>query len=273
MRAVVDERGAEAETGYLLDNRAQEAGQRFDGLAALYNPVTFRHVEMLGIAPGWRCWEVGVGGPSVPRWLSERVGPSGRVIATDIDLRWVEQDMGENVEVLRHDVAEDDPPPGPFDLVHERLVLIHVTRREEALVRLVGALRPGGWLLAEDYDSVLQPFACPDAFGPEQARANKIRAGLRALLVGRGADLELGRRLPRLLRHAGLVDVGADAYLPIALPAAWALETANISQVRDGLIAGGHATAEEVDAHLVAVAAGELDLASPPLISAWGRKP
>ena len=54
-----------ANIGYLLDNRALETEQRFDSLAALFNPVTFRHLETLGISQGWHCWEVGVGGPSV----------------------------------------------------------------------------------------------------------------------------------------------------------------------------------------------------------------
>jgi hypothetical protein len=59
------------------------------------------------------------------------------------------------------------------------------------------------------------------------------------LLAQRGVDLALGRRWTRLLRDAGLVDVEADAYLPLARPAG----------------------------------AGRLDLTTPPLISAWGRKP
>lgn len=52
--------------GYLLDNRQSEAGIRFDALSELFDPVTFRHVDRLGIAAGMRCWEVGAGGPSVP---------------------------------------------------------------------------------------------------------------------------------------------------------------------------------------------------------------
>jgi SAM-dependent methyltransferase len=213
---------------YLFDNRAPEAGQRFDSLSALFNPGTFRHLEMLGICEGWRCWEVGVGGPSIARWLSARVGASGQVLATDIDVRWVEGPIADNVEVAQHDVVADDPPQGQFDLVHERLVLIHLPRREEALARMIGALRSGGWLLVEDFDSKLQPFACPDIAGPEQRLANKMRAGLRALLAERGAELELGRRLPRLLRDAGLVDVAADAYLAVALPATLLMEQANV---------------------------------------------
>jgi SAM-dependent methyltransferase len=269
---VTEPSSSSADGGYLFDNRASQAGRRFDSLADLFNPVTFRHLDALGIAAGWRCWEVGVGGPSVPEWLSSRVGPSGHVLATDIDVSWTEQLAGGNVEVRQHDVAAEDAPQGAFDLVHARLVLIHVPEREVALERMAGALRPGGWLLIEDFDPAMQPLACVDVVGLEQQLANKIRAGVRVLLAQRGADLEFGRRLPRLLRRAGLVEVAADAFMPLALPAGAELEKANVNQVRAGLIAGGHATAEEIDAHLQAVEAGQLDVTTAPLISAWGRR-
>jgi SAM-dependent methyltransferase len=270
--SVMTEPAPVGDSAYLLDNRAHEAEQRFDSLSELFNPVTFRHVEMLGIGEGWRCWEVGVGGPSVPQWLSARVGPSGHVLATDIDVSWASPIAGGNIDVRRHDVAADDPPTEVFDLVHARLVLIHVTQREQALMRMVASMRPGGWLLVEDFDPAMQPHGCPDEYGPEQVLANKVRAGFRVLLAQRGADLEFGRRLPRLLRDAGLVDVAADAYMPLALAAGTELEKANVNQVRDGLIAGGHASADEIDRHLAALESGRLDVTTPPLISAWGRR-
>lgn len=74
--------------GYLLDNAREEAGTRFTALSAIFDPPTFRRLDDLGIAPGWRCWEVGAGGPSVPRWLAGRVGGDGRLLATDIDVSW-----------------------------------------------------------------------------------------------------------------------------------------------------------------------------------------
>jgi SAM-dependent methyltransferase len=262
-----------SEGGYLLDNRAPDAGQRFDSLSALFNPVTFRHLEAVGVDAGWRCWEVGVGGPSIPAWLSSRVGPSGHVLATDIDVTWTSTLAGGNVEVRQHDVAVDEAPLDGFDLVHARLVLIHVPQREVALARMVGALRPGGWLVIEDFDPGVQPLACLDVVGPEQRLANKVRVGFRSLLTQRGADLEFGRRLPRLLREAGLVEVAADAFIALALRAGSELEKANVNQVRDALVAGGYVTAEEINAHLLAVEAGHIDVATPPLISAWGRRP
>ena len=163
--------------------------------------------------------------------------------------------------------------PGTFDVVHARLVLVHVADRERALRSMIEALRPGGRLLVEDADPALQPLICPDEYGPEQALANRLRSGFRTLLAERGADLSYGRRLPRLLREAGLVDVAADAYFPVTSPACDALEAATVEQVRGALVARGLATEEEIDRHLRSVAAGRLDLATSPMISAWGRRP
>ncbi|MFF1834477.1 class I SAM-dependent methyltransferase [Streptomyces sp. NPDC058231] len=262
-----------AERGYLLDNRQSEAGIRFGALAELFDPVTFRHVDRLGITAGMRCWEVGAGGPSVPAGLAARVGPAGKVVATDIDVSWAQDVADDVIEVLRHDVAADPPPPGSFDLVHARLVLVHVTDRAEALRRMIRALRPGGALLLEDADPGLQPLLCPDESGPEQRLANRLRSGFRELMAARGADLSYGRTLPRLLREAGLADVQADAYFPITSPACTVLEDATVRQIRGRLVAAGLATDEEIDQHLAHVATGRLDLATAPLVSAWGRRP
>jgi SAM-dependent methyltransferase len=263
----------DTDQGYLRDNQQSEAGIRFDALSELFDPVTFRHVDRLGIAAGMRCWEAGAGGPSVPIGLAERVGPAGTVIATDIDVSWTRGIAGGVIEVMRHDVAAEPPPSGGFDLVHARLVLVHVTDRTEALRRMVQALRPGGWLLLEDADPGLQPLLCPDESGPEQRLANRLRSGFRTLMAARGADLAYGRTLPRLLREAGLDDVQADAYFPITSPACAVLEAATVRQIRRRLVTEGLATDEELDRHLANVATGRLDLATAPMISAWGRRP
>ncbi|MEU0134540.1 methyltransferase domain-containing protein [Streptomyces sp. NPDC006296] len=261
------------ESGYLLANQQSEAGVRFGALAELFDPVTFRHVDRIGLTEGMRCWEVGAGGTSVPTGLAERVGASGHVLCTDIDVSWAQEAASDVIEVLRHDVAADPPPPGGFDLVHARLVLVHVPDRAEALRRMVRALRPGGALLLEDADPGLQPLLCPDESGPEQRLANRLRAGFRELMAARGADLAYGRTLPRQLREAGLSDVRADACFPLASPACTVLEAATVRQIRGRLVAAGIATDEDIDRHLSNVATGLLDLATAPLVSAWGRRP
>jgi SAM-dependent methyltransferase len=201
------------------------------------------------------------------------VGATGSVLATDLEVSWVGQDGVAPFEVHRHDVGRDRPPSGPFDLVHARLVLVHVAEREAALAAMVGVLRPGGWLLIEDADPELQPLACLDEHGPDEELANRIRRGFRALLAERGADLRFGRRLPRVMREAGLVGVEADAYFPVASPAGVVLERLTVEQIRDRLIAGGLATDEEIERNLANLASGVVDVSTAPLISAWGRRP
>jgi SAM-dependent methyltransferase len=262
-----------ADEEYLLDNSAPSAGARLDALSAIFDPWTFAHLERLGVGDGSRVWEVGAGGPSVPRWLSGRVRPTGSVLATDIDISWAEAAGGPNLEVRRHDVAADSVPGTDFDVVHARLLLVHLTARDRALASMVESLRPGGWLLVEDADPTLQPLSSLEESGDEERLANRIRSGFRLLLAGRGADLAYGRTLPSTLRRAGLVDVAADAFLALRHPAAPELERATISMIRDELVEHGIATAEELDRHLDAVGTGRLDLAQPPLVSAWGRKP
>lgn len=255
---------------YLLDNQQAEAGERFDALAQLFDPSTFRHIEALGLSSSWRVWEVGAGGPSVPAWLAEKT--EGNVLATDIDTTWLAREPA-RYATRRHDIGTDPAPDGLFDLVHARLVLLHVPERGAALSTMVAALRPGGWLLLEEADPGLQPLVCPDDIGPDQVLANKLKDGFRALMAERGADLAFGRTLPRLLREIGLADVQADAYFPMGGPMCNELERATIEQIRDRLVASGRATEAEIDEHLVNVASGALDLTTSPMVSAWGRKP
>jgi trans-aconitate methyltransferase len=57
--------------------------------------------------------------------------------------------------VVRHDVTTDAIPSARYDLIHARLVLSHLPQRGDVMQRLVQALRPGGWLVIEDF------WGCP----------------------------------------------------------------------------------------------------------------
>ena len=265
---VPDQEGVRLQRGDLR-MRQRISRAHYASLGDLFNPSTFRHIDALGIRPGWRCWEVGAGGPTGPAWLARRVAPGGYVLATDIDVAALQEAAEPGFEVLRHDVAAERAPAAGFDLVHARLVVMHLADRGAALAAMTGALRPGGWLLLEDADLSLQPLACPDEAGPAEQLANKIR---RASVGLRGDNLAFGRTLPRLLRDAGLTEVGADAYLPIAGPDSARLEQTMIERQRDRLLAAGLLTAAEIDRHLADVAAGRLDLTTFTVVSAWGRK-
>jgi len=258
---------------YVLDNQAPEAGNRFDALSRLFDATTFGHLDRLGVTSGWKVWEVGAGSPGVARRLSQLVGDTGRVLATDIDTSWLDADETRRYDVVRHNVVSDAAPSDDFDLIHARLVLVHLGERAMVIGSLVDALRSGGWLLLEEADPMLQSKVCPDEWGDEQRLANKLKDGFRSILREGGVDLEFGRTLPQHLRSAGLVDVEADAYFPMSGVWCDELERATIEQIRDRLVRAGLATNEEIERHLRNVVGHQLDLATSPLISAWGRKP
>ena len=261
-----------SDTTYLLKNRGIEAAQRFAALSLLFDPVTLRQFDACGMRHGWHCWEVGAGGASLVRKIAERVGNSGRVLATDIDESWAKEAVAPNVEVRKHDVARENPPNEVFDLVHARLVLVHIPQRDRAFQNMISTLKPGGWLVIEDADPALQPLSCIDVCGPQQELANKIRTGFRTLLSHRGADLSFGRKLPRMFRKANMEDVAAEAYFPIVLPECVPLEIATINLIRNDLLNHGIATHDEIETHLENVRSGVLDLSQPPMISVRGRR-
>src|SRR2546423_4779074 len=133
--------GSAPDHRYLLDNARVEAGERFTWLAELFDGVTRGHFDRFGVKAGWRCWEVGAGGPSIPEALATAVGPTGYVLATDINPAWLDPHGG--YEVLRHDiVGGPPPPPGTFDLAHAPPVLVPVADRARASAAMVAGLGP-----------------------------------------------------------------------------------------------------------------------------------
>jgi hypothetical protein len=105
-------------------------------LAKLFNPSTFRHMSECGLSASWKVWEVGAGGPSIPAWLVDRVGPTGRVLATDIDTTWLDRVKDAKFEVISHDVAAQGPPARPsIPLGRERGIYNPTPHSPEVSVR------------------------------------------------------------------------------------------------------------------------------------------
>lgn len=240
----------------------------------LLDSLTVRRLEVLGVGEGWRCLEVGAGAGSIARWLCRRVGASGRVVATDIDTRFIETlgGLGEpGLEVRRHDIVADDPLEPAFDLAHARLVLQHLGAREQAVKRIAGTLVPGGLLLVEELD-----FASSGAASPFGARAfGRVERAIHRFLSGAGFEPNCGRGLPGLLRAAGLADVEARGGLSVvpggSLYAAWYRQS--IEALRPRIVGAGFVTEREVERAVALLDDPGFELMTPVLISAWGRRP
>jgi SAM-dependent methyltransferase len=259
-------------SGYALDNAAAEAGERLAALSELFDAGTIRHIKERGITSGWHCLEVGGGGGSIAWWLSLRVGPSGRVLVTDIDTRFLDRLKASNLEIRRHNIVTDPLPEGAFDLVHARLVLMHLPERDAVLASLTKALKPGGWLVDEEFD-VLSLRADPE-INRHEAVLNAHFA-MNRVLAERGVDLRFGRSLFARMRAAGLTDVGAHAQLAMGGggSAAASLMRATWCQLRDAMIERGHSTANDLEDDLERLDSPDVLTMTPTLWAAWGRRP
>ena len=198
-------------TQYFFDKGEADEQARLGGISAMFDPLAVRNLAAVGVAPGWRCLEVGAGTGTIARWLADAVGPSGRVTATDIDPRFL--DGLPRVEVIRHDVTSDPLEPGAYDLVHARMVVEHLPDRPGVIGRLAAAVRPGGVLMLEDLifggpvTAAVEPATRPADIGPLITRCtDAFAAGLRAA----GADTHFGAQLPGALAAAGLQDIQAE---------------------------------------------------------------
>ena len=250
--------------GYVYDTSFDGERARLAGMEAQWDPGTFRHIEALGLPAEASCWEIGAGGGSVAAWLAER---SGRLVVTDVDTRFVDHLASERIAVERHDVVADPTPEGPFDLIHARLLLEHLPARDEVLDRLVAALRPGGWLLIEDYDWT--------SYGSEPAAeaVQRVGAAILEFMTEAGFDPYLGRRLRGALEQRDLSDASAEGRLLVMRsdhPGA-AFYRLSIVSLRDAVAERGTVTEAEIDEALAAIDTGELTLVSPTMVAAWGR--
>jgi ubiquinone/menaquinone biosynthesis C-methylase UbiE len=194
-------------------------------------------LERLGVAGGWRCVDVGAGGGDVSVALAEMVGRDGRVYAVDSDPRTrdeVARAAAAHAQVIALTQAgEDLSLPEEVDLAFCRFLLLHVHEPLAVVRMMAAAVRPGGWVVAQEPITTAGriaglPFSMPGARHPD-----------------------VGAVLPALVRQVGLEVIDAWAEAPAGVgpgPVARYLET------------------------LTGVDPGEDPVVLPPLVTVIGRR-
>jgi SAM-dependent methyltransferase len=263
-----------ADSRYVFDNAVTaETELRFAGLEAALDPSTFRYLSGIGVTSGWVCWEVGAGSGSVATWLAERVGPAGSVLATDIDPRFIPVSRLAHLEVARHDVTTDVVPSARYDLIHARLVLSHLPQREDVLGKFVAALRPGGWLVVEDFCDAFERGSEPA--DPAHAAYRNVHAALMEFLARANDNhSDFATSLPQHLTGLGLAHAGGEGRLVFGAggsPAARVVEAA-LRQVGDQMIAAGLVNRPSLDDAVTFLRNPSSIVNLPMLISAWGQR-
>jgi SAM-dependent methyltransferase len=264
---------------YVFDNSWEKERVRLAGIESMLDPGTRRHLDSVGVGAGWTCLEVGGGGGSIVQWLCRRVGETGKVIATDLDTRFLDALDEPNLEALRHDIVTDELPEQQFDLIHSRLVLEHLPGRDAVLKRIVSALKPGGWVVIEDLDWHAVLARPPRLFFyPSTGLRQSVRVWRAAVEVLRkaGYDPEYGFRLPGELQTLGLEDVGGDLrarIFPGGSPPTAAFRL-TLEHLRGALVSSGALTEREIDREIARLEDPEMLISRPSvMVAAWGRRP
>jgi SAM-dependent methyltransferase len=154
--------------------------------------------------------------------------------------------------------------------VHERLVLNNVPRPEDVVAEMARLAAPGGYVAVQDVDWF--SWTC----SPAHPDWRRLTAAAAAAWSG---NVHIGRRLPSLLRAAGLVDVELDVHTRVFRPGEpyHRLLVRFVEIHRDRILAAGALTAGELDESVRRL---DAHLAHPDtftlyatLFQVWGRKP
>jgi len=251
---------------YIWTDADRAERDRLAALATVSDPLTLDLLQRHPPQPGMDCADVGAGVGTIATWLCGAVAPSGRVVATDLETKWLDAIEQGNLDVRRHNIAMEPLGDSEFDLIHIRSVLTHLAP-EPAVTHLFHALRPGGWLLAiePDFGTVLgttyPPCAALDRFWRASAEAHDAAGG----------DPFTGRKLPYLLASAGFSELEPIGVVHSRFDEATydsAIEVAAAFFVSAGMLDDA-----DLDA-ITALPRGEhVFRFGPTMVAVWAKKP
>lgn len=254
----------------LAESTTDPEKARLERIAALTDPATIRYLEQIGVREGWVCAEVGAGAGSIACWLSNRVGNFGKVHAIDIDPSLMAGVSAPNLVVREQDISTDPLAENTYDLVHCKILLMHLDDRERVLGQFARALKPGGFLLVEEAD--IRSIQRVDPPSPLLTRA---AAALETFFYFGGADPGYGMKLLPAVRRTGLKVLGNDCQLTAVqagTPEAQTI-TMSLAKLAPMIVTAGLMGQKEVEAAFdLLEQPSETVIYTPTTVSVWAQR-
>jgi SAM-dependent methyltransferase len=263
---------------YYLGSEEPEIA-RLEFQAEFLDEATRLLLGMGGIVPGMRVLDLGSGLGHVSRAVGDLVGSTGEVVGLEADPRMIEAAQSRtstaHVRFVQGDVLSyvDDVP---FDAVVGRLILFHLADPASALRHHLAALRPGGRLVALDYDLGAVRS------DPQEPFTTHVQELMLTAFRRVGADPTIGSRLQGILAEAGVAEIGGlgiEPYVAPGSPIGPAMMAGVLRTLAPAIISHGLATETELDVDTMAeritaaLDANGSVLVPPVLAGAWGHRP
>ena len=188
---------------------SDEEPKRLDRQAAIYGTEDdLRHVILQA---GSKVLDAGCGSGSAA-CLFARSQPSATVVGVDRNAQYIDfatreaaKQLLDNVTFRVGDVLSLPFANGEFDVVWSKHLLQWVRQRESALREFVRVARPGGRIVACNFDGF-----CLQQYPLDAETQQHLEAWFSAAERELGFDSFLGRKLPSMFKAAGLTDIKVD---------------------------------------------------------------
>ena len=169
------------------DRSAAEMAAQFESPT---RPV-YRHradiVELLQLKPGMSVAEIGAGSGFLSLLIAEKVLPSGKVIATELDEKMVlfmndraRRHQLTNFRAIRGQTASTGLAPASLDAITLVNTYSFFDRPDDMLRSIKKSLKPSGLLLIVDFPRTGQG-AQAEGLSPDDVRATVVKAGFEYL--------------------------------------------------------------------------------------------
>jgi SAM-dependent methyltransferase len=257
---------------YMFDNDTPEAARQVELLADILDDHTIGVLEGIDVPADGRCLDLGAGAGTISTWMAGELVPAGQV--TVLDLKPQHITPHDRLTVITGDVTTHPFEAGSVDLIHARLLFMHLADRGQVLARVAGALKPGGVMVISDWDTrhldemiVRAPDDVADAF-------LAFQEALIGVGVANGMDAGWARRIPDVMADAGLVGVTAQVFNRVWVggSAGMLLHDCNSRQKQADLLAAGMSL-EQLDTLRTAMTDPQVWAWHWPMVTAVGVRP
>lgn len=252
--------------------------ERLRLLSEVMGPSTAALLAETGIPAGSKCLDIGCGGGDVTFELARAAGPTGEAIGIDrdetlIDIARRESDQ-KGIDNIKFEVRDviDWEPSELFDIVYARFLLTHLPDPDRLITTIRRNIRAGGMIIVEDID-FRGHFSEPDC----PALRRYVEFYTKSVHL-RGADPNIGPRLPGLLQNAGFDEVQMMLFHPVTLDGGIKLLTCvTLEAIAETVLKDGLTTEEELCRtieELYTFARNPYTvLGGPRVFQVWGRVP